>query len=76
MAKFRFEVVIDGEVCKGCELCGAFCPKGIIVMSHQINDRGYSPASIERQDECSGCRSCALVCPDGAISIFREEAAE
>ena len=74
MAKFM--VQFDGEVCKGCELCGAFCPKGIIVMSSHINNKGYSPASIERMDECSGCRSCALVCPDGAIAIFREEAAQ
>ena len=74
MAKFM--VQFDGEVCKGCELCSAFCPKGIIVMSSHINNKGYSPASIERMDDCSGCRSCALVCPDGAIAIFREEAAQ
>ena len=72
----KFEVLVDGEVCKGCELCSAFCPKGIIVMSRDINDRGYSPAAIERQDECTGCKSCAIVCPDGAIAIFREEAAK
>jgi len=72
----KFEVRVDGEICKGCELCRAFCPKGIISMSRHINDRGYSPASIDRQDECSGCKSCALVCPDGAITIFREEAAQ
>ena len=69
----KFEVRIDGDVCKGCELCLTFCPKKIIIMSQEINNRGYSPASIERQDECTGCRSCALVCPDGAILIFKED---
>jgi len=68
----KFQVRFDGDVCKGCELCRAFCPKGIIVMSSLINNKGYSPAAIERQDECTGCRSCALVCPDGAISIYKE----
>ncbi|MDR0491698.1 MAG: 4Fe-4S binding protein [Oscillospiraceae bacterium] len=71
----RFEVRFSGEICKGCELCRAACPKGLIVMSQSINNKGYSPASIERQDECVGCKSCALVCPDGAIEIFREDSA-
>ena len=76
MAKFKFEVRFDGDRCKGCELCRAVCPKGIITMSSEINNKGYSPAAIERQDECTGCRSCALVCPDGAISIYKEDAAQ
>jgi len=70
----KFEVRFDGDTCKGCELCRSFCPKGIIVMSSTINNKGYSPAKVERQDECTGCRSCALVCPDGAISIYKEAA--
>ena len=71
----KFDVRFNGDVCKGCELCRSFCPKGLIVMSTHINNAGYAPAMIERQDECVGCRSCALVCPDGAIEIYREEAA-
>jgi 2-oxoglutarate ferredoxin oxidoreductase subunit delta len=71
MAKFL--VSFDNEKCKGCELCRAFCPKEIIVMSSVINNKGYSPASISRQEDCIGCQSCALVCPDGAISIYKEE---
>ena len=71
-----FKVVCNGDVCKGCELCRAFCPKGLIVMSTQINNKGYSPASIERQEECVGCTSCALVCPDGAIEIYKEDDAQ
>ena len=72
----KFEVRFDGNICKGCELCRDFCPKGLIVMSSHINNKGYHPAAIERQDECAGCRSCALVCPDGAIEIFKEGEAQ
>ena len=68
----KFEVRVDGDFCKGCELCRANCPKGIIVMSKHINDKGYSPAEIINQEECIGCRTCALFCPDGAISIYKE----
>jgi len=52
------------------------CPKGIIVMSSHINNKGYSPAEVVNQDDCTGCRSCALICPDGAISIYKEEVAQ
>ena len=72
----KFEVRIDGDVCKGCELCREFCPKGIIEMSAHISNRGYHPADAMRQDECIGCKACALVCPDGAIEIFKEDAAQ
>lgn len=69
----RFLTVFNSDVCKGCELCRSVCPKKIIVMSPQINNKGYSPAAMARQEECVGCASCALVCPDGAIEIFKED---
>ena len=71
----KFEVRFDGEVCKGCELCRAFCPKGLISVSTVLNIKGYSPAENLRQDECVGCKACAVVCPDGAIEIYKEDAA-
>jgi len=71
----KFEVRFDGDICKGCELCRVFCPKGLISMSAHINNKGYSPATIAKQEDCTGCKSCALVCPDGAISIYKEVAA-
>ena len=71
----KFEVLINEDICKGCELCRIFCPKKIVVTSSHINDKGYSPAIIENMDECTGCKCCALVCPDGAISIYKEDTA-
>ncbi|MCL2078668.1 MAG: ferredoxin family protein [Oscillospiraceae bacterium] len=68
----RFLVRIDENACKGCELCRNFCPKKLITVSAHINDKGYSPAEISREEECIGCMSCALMCPDGAISIYEE----
>jgi 2-oxoglutarate ferredoxin oxidoreductase subunit delta len=69
----KFNVVFDADVCKGCELCANFCPKKLISVSTHINNKGYSPATIEHPEECIGCTSCALVCPDGAITIYKEE---
>ena len=70
----KFQVRFNGDICIGCRLCINFCPKKIIAKSPRINNKGYSPAEIERMDECTGCKSCATVCPDGAISIFKEVA--
>jgi len=70
----KFEVRIDGNFCKGCELCRVVCPKKIIVMSKHINDKGYSIAEIIKQEDCIGCKACALLCPDGSISIYKEDA--
>jgi 2-oxoglutarate ferredoxin oxidoreductase subunit delta len=69
----KFQVRFNSDKCKGCELCLAFCPKGIIAMSTAVTSKGYRTASVSRQEECIGCQSCALVCPDGAIEVYREE---
>ena len=69
----KFQVIIDRERCKGCELCRSFCPKQLIEMDTQVNAKGYCPAKMTRNEACVGCASCALVCPDCAIEIFEEE---
>lgn len=68
-------VTFREERCKGCQLCTTVCPKGIIIMSGQINDMGYHPATVEQQDKCTGCTLCALICPDMVIEVEREEKA-
>ena len=70
----KFEVRIDSDFCKGCELCRINCPKEIIAMSTHINEKGYCPAEVNNQELCIGCKACALLCPDGAISIYKEDA--
>jgi 2-oxoglutarate ferredoxin oxidoreductase subunit delta len=65
------KIVIDRELCKGCELCIAFCPQKLIVLSERLNAAGYLPAAFKESDECTGCSSCAIVCPEVAIEVYR-----
>ena len=68
-----FKLIFHPEKCKGCELCRNACPKGVIGMSAQVNQKGYHPACAVNQEACIGCQSCALMCPDGAIEIYQKE---
>jgi 2-oxoglutarate ferredoxin oxidoreductase subunit delta len=64
-------IEIDGELCKGCQICISFCPKESISQSDKLNASGYSPASFSSNDECTGCAICAVVCPEVAIEVYR-----
>ncbi|MBM4446263.1 MAG: 4Fe-4S dicluster domain-containing protein [Chloroflexi bacterium] len=64
-------IEISRDLCKGCELCISFCPKGIIALSDKLNMNGYLPAVFNDNGECTGCAICALVCPEVAIEVYR-----
>ena len=63
-------IIVDDEICKGCGLCAASCPRNIIDFPHDImNSKGYHPAKLINEDECIGCAMCAMMCPDCAIIV-------
>jgi 2-oxoglutarate ferredoxin oxidoreductase subunit delta len=65
-------VHIDTTVCKGCGLCIYYCPRDVIVLSTQHNDKGYAVAEVSDPESCTGCRLCEIGCPDLAIFIERD----
>lgn len=65
-------ITIDQVLCKGCELCIAFCLKKAITHSDKLNAAGYLPSAFDDQGDCNGCASCATVCPEVAIEVYRE----
>ncbi len=64
-------IEINQTLCKGCELCIAFCPKNLITLSDKLNAAGYLPSTFQETGECTGCAVCAIVCPEVAIEVYR-----
>jgi 2-oxoglutarate ferredoxin oxidoreductase subunit delta len=60
---------IDRERCKGCALCIEFCTKKAIIISDDLNLKGYYVAAFDNGRECTGCATCAVICPDVAIEV-------
>jgi 2-oxoglutarate ferredoxin oxidoreductase subunit delta len=59
----RGEVHVFENWCKGCGLCIAFCPQGVLVLGMDNRPKAIYP------EKCIGCRWCELHCPDFAIFI-------
>ncbi len=62
-------LVIDVELCKGCELCIAACPPTVLEMSSEVNAMGYRYPVLH--EGCTGCTACQLVCPDAVFEVYR-----
>jgi 2-oxoglutarate ferredoxin oxidoreductase subunit delta len=71
MAKIKGAIVVDANRCKGCNLCAVACPLKIILLTKEVNVKGYNYAYQRPEDVCNGCGSCAIVCPDGCISVYK-----
>jgi len=64
-------IEIDAQRCKGCGFCVKFCPKNLIHLNSDFNNKGYHPAVFAGEEKCTECAICALVCPDIAITVYK-----
>ena len=62
-------VYIDKNLCKGCALCVACCPKKVFGISSEVNKKGFTVASPVRKKDCVLCGLCEKTCPDLAIHV-------
>lgn len=63
---FKDKVIVKKGWCKGCGICAAFCPKGVLEMKE-------GKVEIVNMDACIECGLCELRCPDFAIYLGRVE---
>jgi len=66
-------IKIDAQKCKGCGFCVKFCPRDLIKLGNELNNKGYHPAAFNSEEgnsECTGCGICALMCPDVCITVY------
>lgn len=61
----RAEVVVFNNWCKGCGLCVAFCPRGVLEMN------GEGRVHVVAPERCTACHWCDTHCPDFAIVVRR-----
>ncbi|MGQ9700673.1 MAG: 4Fe-4S binding protein [Candidatus Bipolaricaulaceae bacterium] len=64
-------VRVDKERCKGCGLCVAVCPFGVLAITSELNRYGYAVAGVVGPEKCTGCAMCAQMCPEAAIEVYR-----
>ena len=65
------KVVINEDLCKGCKLCLAACPKNLLVVGDKFNKQGIKTVVQVNEEECVGCKLCGIMCPDSAINVYR-----
>ena len=67
------KVTFKTDICKGCGLCVAACPKHILALAKdKINKKGHPPVEMTDETKCIGCAFCATMCPDCVIKVEKE----
>ncbi len=59
----RGQVTVFGNWCKGCGLCVAFCPTGVLALDDDDHPVVVYP------EKCTACHWCDTHCPDLAIIV-------
>lgn len=67
-------IVIADDLCRGCGLCVAFCPRNTLRLAARFNRDGLRPVEYVDPDLCVGCGTCATMCPH--VAIVRVERTE
>ena len=63
------KIKLDVSRCKGCFLCTSVCPKGVLIPSSQLGEKGFGTVQLKDEENCIGCGACYKMCPDYCIEI-------
>lgn len=59
------KLIVNLEWCKGCGICAAFCPKGVLSVKDKV--------VVLDESKCIKCGQCEQRCPDYAIYLKESE---
>jgi 2-oxoglutarate ferredoxin oxidoreductase subunit delta len=68
--KKRTPVVIDRDLCTGCELCIYACPQSVLRGIPDVHRLEGRVAVVYNPALCTACRQCEDVCPDFCITVL------
>ena len=74
--EIKGEVHINKAHCKGCAFCVEYCPRDVLVMAEEFNQKGYHPPVVTKRMECCYCKLCEAICPEFAIFVTEMEEEE
>jgi 2-oxoglutarate ferredoxin oxidoreductase subunit delta len=68
------QVYLISARCKGCNLCIELCPREVLRVSSNTNEKGYYLPEIipGMESECVHCEFCTMVCPEFAIFTLED----
>ncbi len=66
----KYEVEINVNQCKGCEICVQVCKKECLEITDKYNNSGYFYPVVASDEECTGCGACVKLCPDHAVKVY------
>lgn len=63
------QVYLIPERCKGCKICISLCPRDVLQVSENTNQKGYHLPEVApgKEDSCVHCEFCTMICPEFAI---------
>lgn len=67
------DIHIIKERCKGCGFCVEYCPKDVLELAEEFNQKGYHPPVAVNPDACVECHLCEMLCPEFAIYVVLHE---
>ncbi len=61
--------LINALECKSCGRCVVSCPKQVLRIGQELNERGYHYV-VYSGEGCIGCNNCFYTCPEpNAIEV-------
>jgi len=67
----KCNIELSEDLCIGCGLCVAACPRKILVINdNKLNKKGSHYVSVIDTTKCIGCGSCTMICPNSVIKLI------